>query len=295
MLLLLPARSNAGRAQAMASEASSPHHSEQFLNSIERHAQVQAPRLRAASRNTFIAHPSLLQQWNVINSDAAAAYNDWTNTVIVQPEMTIKDSNISRARIRSLEELYDTVGEAAPVHAAVYFHELSHAEWDFYVEEGVQSYDHELLKIFKHELPSIVKANRLSSYTARSLASEVFAYYREELLMTIFVDAAEIRMASGINSVKNGCLRRAARPHKLRDYSPSSTPYAERVQLEFIFIRGRDVNLAVDKVQNARINSALFRHAFRTLNFPQSRVELFRFLAADPRIQATIDRCLKSD
>jgi hypothetical protein len=267
------------------------HYAENFLNSLYSNARIQAPRLQLAALHTFIAHPSLLERWHVINSDAAASYNDWTNTLVLQPEMTIDDASFGGRRLRSLSELSESVGASARVSAGIIFHEMSHAEWDLYVEGGTEDYDRELLAAFDRELPAIVESNRLSLFSARSLASEVFAYYREELIGTILSDTAEIKLASGLEPSTNTCIPRATRPSNARNFSPNPEPYATRVQLGLVWVRGTDVTLDKDKAAGRRLNEALYRHALATLQFPKSRAELLKLLAKDTSIRKALDSC----
>ena len=130
-----------------ASTSSDLHPAEQYLNSISSRVGVYAPRLHLAANKTFIAHPSYLQRWGIVAADAAAAYNDWLNTLILQPEMTIAD-DAGDLRIRTLLEIHQASGSASSTAATTIFHELAHAEWDLYVEEGESATDRELLATF---------------------------------------------------------------------------------------------------------------------------------------------------
>ncbi|CAN5578602.1 hypothetical protein BH10BDE1_BH10BDE1_33820 [soil metagenome] len=276
-----------------AQDAQSLHYAEVFLNSLYGQGRILAPRLGLTALHTFIAHPSLLERWHIINSDAAASYNGWTRTLVLQPEMTKHDVQSNRERIRSLREMNQTVGPSARVSAAVAFHEMSHGEWDLYVKNGAQPYDRELMRVVNRELGTIILANDVSTLESLALASEIFAYYREELISTILNDAAEIKMASGIDPDTYACTPLRKRPTELRDFSSNPTPYETRVRLSTVWVRGHDIDLERDKALAARMNSALFAHAKASLSFPASRDDLRARLSKDRAIRAALTACEK--
>ncbi|MBN8540827.1 MAG: hypothetical protein J0L82_10615 [Deltaproteobacteria bacterium] len=70
---------------------------------------------------------------------------------------------------------------ASSTAATTIFHELAHAEWDLYVEEGETAADRELLTAFNELLPAL----NAGYFQRRILPSEIFAYYRVDLLKLI--------------------------------------------------------------------------------------------------------------
>ena len=277
---------------AEAATAKPLHHSEVFLNSLFWQSRIEAPRLGLAAFHTFIAHPSYLQKWQILSADAAALYNDWTNTLVLQPEMTIYDPEFGGERIRSLEEIFSATKSFASVSAGVIFHELSHAEFDLYVEEGIEPYDRELMRVLSIEVPVIARAHNLGPFKSAALASEIFAYYREDLVAMILADTNEIKLASGIQPDTNECIPRSKRPEEARNFSPSSIPYPQRARLMIAFVSGQDVNLNLDPAANKRLNDALEKHTRATLRFPENRVALLERLKKDPKIRAAMKLCL---
>jgi hypothetical protein len=268
------------------------HHSEAFLNSLYIQARVHAPRLHTSGAQTFIAHPSLLQRWGVIASEAAAAYNHLVNTLILQPEMTIFDPQYGRERVRTMFEIREVTKTYASPPSAVIFHELSHAEWDLYVEEKAADYDRELLAVFQEELPKIAKLNGLSRFKTRLLASEIFAYYREDLLFMILMDMTDIKIASGLDPDTNACLRTGHRVDTLKILWPNSpehtASYKDRIRLQDVWVMAEAINLgpATDT-----LNQALFRHAERSMTFPKNREHLLKMLQRDQSLQRDLTRC----
>lgn len=265
--------------------------SQDFLNSLYEEAYIYLPRLHSVAGHIFIAHPSLLQQWGWINSDGIAHYNPLTNTLITPPDNTIYDSSLDRRRLRTLRELHDEYGSAARVSAGVLIHELSHAEWDIYIEEGVTSVERDLLAVLDEEIPKIAKATHLSFFYARLLASEIFAYYREELISTILSDYAEIKYASGMEPETNVCMKLRKPIAALRDFSPNDKPYFDRVSLWGIFVRGTEVDLNLAPLAKERVKAALDAYMQATALLPSSRADLFHRLENDSKVQKALARC----
>lgn len=278
---------------ASVASADSLHHSEAFLESLYRQSRIEAPRIGLSALKTFLAHPSYLDRWGITASDAAAQYNDWTNTLVLKPEMTIQDG--SSVRIRTLREIHQSVGTFASVTAGVIFHELSHAEYDLFVEEGAEAYDRELMNVLEVEVKKIASDNGLGPLRSRALASEIFAYYREDLIGLILSDTNEIKLASGLNPDTNDCVPRTKRPEEARNFSPTHVPYYVRSKIKIAFVTGKDVNLALDAEANKRLNDALEKHTRATLRFPDTRVALLERLRKDPEIRAAMDRCRLSN
>jgi hypothetical protein len=270
-----------------ASQSSDLHAAEQYLNSISSRVGVYAPRLHVAASKTFIAHPSYLQRWGIVAADAAAAYNDWLNTLILQPEMTIAD-NAGDLRIRTLLEIHQATGSASSTAAATIFHELAHAEWDLFVEEGETATDRELLATLTELLPAL----NAGFFERRILPSEIFAYYRGDLLGMILSDANEILLASGLEPDTLGCITRARPTEVLRNFSPSPKPYSERHQLTAVWVQGEEISVVsgIDP-HGKKLNDALFKHLHETMQFPKSRVELLKLLESKPNLRKKVREC----
>lgn len=267
------------------------HHSQVFLNSLYTVARVQAPRIGLAALHTYLALPSLLQEWHIVSSDAAAAYNSLTNTLVLQREMMIEDPDFHGMRLPALPEIHAAVGGPARVTAGIIFHELSHAEFDFYVEEGEEEYDRVLMSAIRAEMPAIVANNSVSVFKSVALPSEIFAYYREELLGRILEDVAEIKLASGIDPDLNTCTKIRTRPDVMRNFSPNNQPYSKRVHLTGAYVAGDFIALDFDPELNQRLNAALFAHTIATMRFPESRAELLKALQRDPSLRLAIAKC----
>lgn len=283
VLLLFAVQALSNRAMA----AGDLHAAEQYLNSISTRIGVYAPRLHLAGSKTFIAHPSYLQRWGVVASDAAAAYNDWLNTLILQPEMTISDG-AGGLRIRTLLEIHQATGSSSSTAATTIFHELAHAEWDLYVEEGETAADRELLSAFNELLPAL----SAGFFQRRILPSEIFAYYRGDLLGMILGDANEILLASGLEPDTLGCITRARPTEVLRNFSPTPKPYSERHQLTAVWVQGEEISvLSGLDPHGKKLNDALFKHLLETVQFPKSRVDLLKLLESKPNLRKKVQTC----
>lgn len=243
--------------------------------------------MHLAASNSFFAHPSYLQRWGIVATDAAAAYNDWLNTLILQPEMTIVDDT-GDLRIRTLIEIHQATGSSSSPAATTIFHELAHAEWDLYVEEGETASDRELLAAFKELLPPL----NAGYFQRRILPSEIFAYYRGDLLGMILSDANEILLASGLEPDTLGCVTRTRPTEVLRNFSPSSIPYSERHQLTAVWVQGEEISVVSGlDPHGKKLNDALYKHLVDTMQFPKSRLELLKLLESKPNLRKKVRDC----
>lgn len=273
---------------AAIAHADSKTHSTNFLKSVSQYTGIEVPRLELAADRTFLAHPSLLQRWGVIASDAAAAYNSLTNTLVLQPEMTIDDPVSGGRRIRTLFEISQALGSGATVSAGVILHELSHAEWEFFVEPGATPADAKLMATINDLLPAV----DIGFFRKRLLPSEVYAYYREDLFFRIMSDASEILLSSGLNPDTLACSSSLRNPGFLRDLFPDGEPYETRVKLDLAWVQGKDFSLRTDLDPLAdRINRALFEHAMATSRIPLSRKAVFEWLSRKPQLIKKIESC----
>lgn len=270
------------------SNTPSATHSTLFLKSVSQHTGMDLTRLELSADRTFLAHPSLLQRWGIVASDAAAAYNSLTNTLVLQPEMTIDDPVSGDRRIRTLFEIGQAVGVGGTVSAGVILHELSHAEWEFFVEPGVTPADMKLMTTLNELLPSV----DIGIFRKRLLPSEVYAYYREDLFFRIMSDASEILLSSGLNPDTMTCNDGVRNPGHLRDLFPDHEPYATRVKLDIAWVQGKDFSLRTNlDPQAEKLNRALFEHANATAHFPQNRLAVFEWLARKPQLVKKIESC----
>lgn len=274
--------------RASLATAATGNHATQFLKSVSQQTSLDLARLELAADRTFIAHPSLLQRWGIISGDAAAAYNSITNTLVLQPEMTVDDPASGNRRIRTLFELGQSVGVGGAVSAGVILHELSHAEWEFFVEPGVTPADAKLMFVLEELLPAV----EIGFVRKHILPSEVYAYYREDLYARILSDASEILLSSGLNPLSLACSDSPRRPGHLRDLFPDEEPYETRVVLDIAWVQGKDFSLRTQLDPDAkRINRALFEHAQATARLPLNRSAVFNWLASKPQLIKRIESC----
>ena len=288
LLIVVQALSNIAQSASPSTAAADLHAAEQYLNSISSRVGVYAPRLHLAASKTFVAHPSYLQRWGIVAADAAAAYNDWLNTLILQPEMTISDGPSGGMRIRTLLEIHQATGSASSTAASTIFHELSHADWDLFVEEGESAADQELLKTFDELLPAL----NAGFFERRILPSEIFAYYRGDLLAMILSDANEILLASGLEPDTLNCITRARPTEVLRNFSPSAKPYSERHRLTAVWVQGEEISVVSGlDPDGKKLNEALYKHTIQTMQFPKSRTELLKLFESKPNLRKKVQAC----
>jgi hypothetical protein len=258
-----------------------------FLWSIEREFFLNSPRLQQVAMKVRIAQPSALQRWGWVGADAAAHYNDWINTLIVPSELTETLHDASFA-LKPWSQLRAELGSVATVRSGTLFHELAHAEWDLYVEQAATAEDRELLGVFKTQLPSFHA--QLGLWTRRLLASELYAYYRGDLLAAIAQDRIEIEMSSGLDD-RGTC--RGQRPEaRVRDLYENISSYLDRAMPQFVYVQGKEVNLEAHPAARQALHRALARHAQLTLAPLRDRQALRARLASDPLLLRRLQACV---
>ncbi|HRK07502.1 MAG TPA: hypothetical protein PLZ57_07005 [Pseudobdellovibrionaceae bacterium] len=257
-----------------------------FLWSLEREFFFQAPRLQSVAMQVRIAQPSTIQRWGIVGEDAAAHYNDWLNTLIVPAELTetLSDSSF---QLKPWSQLRADLGSVATVRTGTLFHELAHAEWDFLVEEGSSLEDRDLLSVFASELPKY--HGQLGLWSRRLLASELFAYYRGDLISAIAQDRIEIEMSSGLDD--RGACRGQRADGSVRDLHDNKQSYLDRAMPQFVYVQGKEVNLDVDPQARQALHAALSRHARATLQPLADRQALRARLASDQPLLRRLQKC----
>lgn len=257
-----------------------------FLWSLEREFFFQAPRLQSVAMQVRIAQPSAIQRWGIVGEDAAAHYNDWLNTLIVPPELTetLDDSSFA---LKPWSQLRADLGSVATVRTGTLFHELAHAEWDFLVEEASSAEDRDLLTVFAVELPKF--HGQLGVLSRRLLASELFAYYRGDLISAIAQDRIEIEMSSGLDD--RGACRGQRADGRIRDLHDNKQSYLDRAMPQYVYVQGKEVNLDVDPQARKALHAALARHARATLQPLADRQALRTRLASDQPLLRRLQKC----
>ncbi|MCM2321803.1 MAG: hypothetical protein NDJ90_00910 [Oligoflexia bacterium] len=273
--------------------------------SLTSYLGLSTQRVEEAAERVWLAHPSLLKQWELISADANATYNGVLNTIEVSPTLTTPASSLSsgKRRLKSVQEL---LGESASyaVYATTVFHELAHAEYDVLVEEGASAADRELFSLIESELRPWF-ASRFPMVSSEVAVSEYFAYFHGAVTELLFEERQQLLFYNGIDPLTGRCLplrslRERARRMPLRDFQElfaigagDDTPYAERVRVDYVFVRGRDLELSIGKPGGFREEwqNEFWRHFEGFYQPPRNRQELIRELRKDTALTERVEAC----
>ncbi|MCM2276681.1 MAG: hypothetical protein NDJ89_01225 [Oligoflexia bacterium] len=262
-------------------------------------------RIEQAARDVWLAHPSLLKQWELISAEANATYNGALNTIEVSPALTLPAGSLEsgKRRLKTVPELLAD-SPAYAVHVTTVFHELAHAEYDVLVEEGATAADRRLFSLIEREIrPSF--ASRFPRVSSEVAVSEYFAYFHGAVLELLFEERHQLLFYNGIDPLTGACLplrslREKARELPLREFlelnglgAGDETPYAERIQVDYVFVQGRDLALSIGEPGHFRPEwkAEFWRHFEAFYQPPRNRLALLQALREDAALSAQVARC----
>lgn len=256
------------------------------------------------THKTKLAHPSLLEQWGVINQDAAATYNSILNTIILKGEYTIDETDAqgaNRRRIKTVSELEQAEPSVWSVRAATIFHELSHAEYSW-LARSKDPVDIEILKVLNTEFERYLKLNhpKLSMLERKIARSELFAYFRGDFITLMVQTWDEIMLENGYFKTNGTCkntrfLMTRLSEHPEADASKFLTFGNDvdftKVALPVIFVKGTDIEIDANKPAEPILRGMLWKHMTHHLNPAKSKSEMIRWMNTQPELLKLIQPC----
>ncbi|MBT3785670.1 hypothetical protein HOF92_11890 [bacterium] len=260
-----------------------------FNESLSRNLWLKSSREYSGKRRFFLAHPSLAKRWGLINSSAEATYNGFLNTIEIKEESTIKEPG-QRTRLKTIEELKKEKPYVWSVGVATIFHEIGHAEFDIFVENEVTAEDEALWHLVKTKIRPWFKKNHPRS-NASVAVSELFAYFRTDVIETFNEDIQSVFIENGINHFKERCFK----PRRFKALAPTMTeeefshflgfdsdpkldlPYRERIDPGTVYVSGKSLHLHKAKQPfKKEWLHAIWDHFAAFHNPPASKRELIK-------------------
>jgi len=259
-----------------------------FNESLSRNYWIQTQRkYEGKHKHFYLAHPSLAKRWGLINSSAEATYNGYLNTIEIKPESTIKKPG-EKTRLKTIEELKATDQYAYSVKVATIFHEIGHAEFDIFVENEITEQDKKLWALVKKEIRPWFKKNHPKA-KASIAVSELFSYFRTDIIETFHQDIDSILLQNGLNHYKKRCFQ----PRRLKAMAPQMSleefshflvmpedqqamvPYRDRIDPRVVYVAGKDLALhkASEPFRKEWLQ-ALWDHFSTFHNPPSTKAEL---------------------
>lgn len=175
-----------------------------FGYDLEKRLFIKADHLLEVTDKIFLARPSVLEKWGVLNGDAEASYNGWTNTIVLKEKNLIEDQG--RFRVRSYKEFQDGKTNLFGFAANSIFHEVSHADFDIFIENSSHNTAKDFLvnripKWFKRNYPNVNK---------KTATQELFGYTAGQIVQTLNMEIESIHLAHGLAYQEERCFNRNA-------------------------------------------------------------------------------------
>ena len=276
-----------------------------FNDSLARNYWIKSQRKFDGKQKYFyLAHPSLLKQWGLISASAEATYNGVLNTIEISSDSTTRRPG-EELRLKTIEELKLKDKYAYSVKVATIFHEIGHAEFDIYVENEITTEDQKLWATVKNEIKPWFKKNYPK--TSSSVAvSELFSYFRTDVIETLHNDIDSILMQNGLNQYDQRCftprqLKEMATSMSREDFSrflvmpadeQAFKPYRDRIGPQYVYVKGQDLNVATSKSGfKVEWMQALWDHFSTFHNPPASKAELVKALNVSHPMKELLKDC----
>jgi hypothetical protein len=275
-----------------------------FADSLKREIGMGTARMEETAEKTFLAKQSLLEQWGLF--PAAASYRPLINTISL-PSDLVRSEGLFRLRIKTLDQLRSERGHLNAYEIGMIFHELSHAEFEHFVQKGASASDLNLKRTFDREiLPWLRKGfPELSPRQAKIAAWELFGYYRHEALQQVLDLREAILERNGLYAVKGGhrCVvqktkadlyARSGEPADLRENAGGLLgPLVERIQVPAVFVMGKEVDFsrAKEAPYDRSWDRQMWAHLSEHHMFPHTGEELAQRLWDQENVRSQVRGC----
>lgn len=154
--------------------------------------------LEAIEDNVRLATPSLLQQWGVIGAGAEAHYNDYLNLVVVDKDKVINGAVKSYFDFKRDKESY-----RFSTFASTLFHELTHADYDVFIEERDTNFRFLLNTMLKNWVKKNVK-----DHSNKIVRHEILGYTADGIIQVLDADIDKVLFHYGYVFSQDRCLKR---------------------------------------------------------------------------------------
>lgn len=200
------------------------------------------------SGSISVAPFNAFDRW--MSPDAIAVYNGTLNMIKIDENDLVKSGRsyaIKDARVIRGNQF--SIGKVTTI-----FHELGHAELDIFIENKVHPIDQKVMGYYERTMKPFYQRN--FSGNPHTIFHEHFSYYRTDLIEFMYEQQNQILLNNGFNKYKNSCFLSLQLKKRLKDgisleefkkfqtSEKSDESYAEKVGPRFVFVRGKDYDLA---------------------------------------------------
>ncbi len=270
----------------------------QFTNDLSSSIiPINPGRLEFVAARIFLAEPSYLEKWGIVNRDAAASYKEILKTIVLNSDMIELGEN-GRKQIASIPTLTKRHGSASMARASTIVHELAHAEFDLLVMEKKTLEDLFLAGVFENEILPWLKRRTPSGihiFWPRAAASEFFAYYRGDLILFLHGELERILNFNGLSFYSPGrCfkLKRHDENRFLVDEQQKHR-YRDVYSVSSIWVKGKQLSLPTSGPDPFLIKwqLALWQHFEALFSPPRTDAEFAARLNLSPYWRARLNEC----
>jgi hypothetical protein len=139
------------------------------------------------------------------NRNAEATYTPFTNTISLKAEYMVKERG--QYRIKKYQEFSSANGyNLFAVRATTIFHELSHADFDVFMEKDK---NHRMHKLLMKELPAWFKRH-VRGVNTKTATHELFGYTAGDFIFMLEGKIQDILIGHGLYHNQNKCFPKAA-------------------------------------------------------------------------------------
>lgn len=268
-----------------------------FSKSVEERLFIRAENIDKVASNVYFAAPSLLQRWGVINGSAAALYNALTNTIVLDETLFKKDS-LGKVFLVTYDDFPPNIVDQMTFSSkvATIFHELSHADFDLFLEEDSSS---PIYQILVHDLPFWSKRH-VKGVKPKTVSQEFFGYTAGEVVMVLQGEIEKIMMAHGLKISDKGCfnqsfLQRWAHTYNYQDTGPFfvdiwNDDFRAQMLPHYIFVRGKDIDL---KGLPEFIKNGVLEYFEKTYSLPLHSQDLIQLMNQSVYYKQKLEHCYR--
>jgi hypothetical protein len=256
------------------------------------------------THNTRLAHPSLLERWGVINTEAAATYNGILNTVVLKEDYTVdyvSAAGKKSRRVKTWQELETSEPWVWSVRLGTIFHEISHAEYSW-LPKSNDPEDKALLNFMNREFDDYLKLKypKLNIRERIIARSEMFAYFRADFLAKLISTVDDLLVENGYFSTIKSCKNSQFFITKLKTRPKSewgsfitfgSDQDFEKMDLPSIYVKGVELMIDPNDPITTKLKSNLWNQATKHFLSPRTKKEVIKWMNLNPSLRSLIKPC----
>lgn len=279
---------------------------DEFLDSLPSRFPIDTSFMKVVlnAHKTRLARPSILENWGLINSEAAATYNGVLNVITLKDDYIVEYTDSSgkkRQRVKTVPELERGEPIVWSLRADTIFHELSHAEYSW-LPRSKDLEDIQLIKYLNTEFDNYLKKKQPQYNGAERMIarSEMFAYFRGEYISRMNSAIEEILLENGYFRSSRSCKNTLFFMNQIKSVPRSEwnqfltfgidQDYTQTV-LPVVFVKGKEAIVDNKDVVSVELKNLLWRQLYKHFSVARSKSEVVRWMNSKPQWRELISPC----